>query len=259
LLDTTVSLRIPHKTLHSVSSLILQSVRSANLSVLQIRQFCKNSVMYSFWKSSVSSRNPWENAPSGIVALSAGWSVPRICSFRQNTITASAPLLNASVSLRNLREKHSARRRRSFRNAFDSGIRSNCSFPRETHAQMLYSASVLVPQIVGFARTASRARFATCPKSTRKRTLRHRRSFRKAFVPQISPFRKKSVTCSASFLVSRICSNSLFLTLAWRRRSNCGFLEEIRVKRALLGVVARSFVSLTFSSTWFDYARHRET
>jgi len=186
-------------------------------------------------------------------------SVPRICSFHQNTVTASAPLLDASVSLRNPCEKHSARRRRSFRNAFVSGIRSNCSFPCETHVQMCYSASVLVPQIVGFARTASRARFATRPKSTRKRSVRRRRSFRKAFVPQISPFRKKSVTCSASFLLSRICSNSSFLTLAQRRRSNCRFLEEIRVKRAPLGVVTRSFVSLTFSSTWFDYARHRET
>jgi len=97
--------------------------------------------------------------------------------------------------------KRSAWRRCSFHNAFDLGIRSNCSFPRETHAQMPYSASVLVPQIVGFARTASRARFATRPKSTRKRSVRRRRSFREAFVPQISPFRKKSVTCSASFLV----------------------------------------------------------
>ena len=73
-----------------------------------------------------------------------------------------------------------------------------------------------------------------------KSSAGRRRSFRKAFVPQISPFRKKSVTCSASFLVSRICSNSLFLTLARRRRSNCRFLEEIHVKRAPLGVVARS-------------------
>jgi len=124
---------------------------------------------------------------------------------------------------------------------------------------MLYSASLLVPQIVGFAITASRDRFATRPKSSRKRSVRCRRLFRKAFVPLISPFRKKSVTCSASFLMSPICSNSSFLTLARRRRLNCRFLEEIRVKRAPLGIVARSFVSLTFSSTWFDYARHRET
>ena len=123
---------------------------------------------------------------------------------------------------------------------FDLAIRSNCSFPRETHAQMLYSASVLVLQIVGFVRTASRARFATRPKSTRKRSVRRRRSFRKAFVPQISLLCKKSVMCSALFLVSRICSNSSFLTLARHRRSNCRFLEEIRVKRAPLGVVARS-------------------
>jgi len=45
-----------------------------------------------------------KRAPLGVVARSAGSSVPRICSFRQNTITASAPLLDASVSLRNLRE-----------------------------------------------------------------------------------------------------------------------------------------------------------
>jgi len=186
-------------------------------------------------------------------------SILRICSFRQNTVTASAPLLDASVSLRNPHEKHSARRCRSFRIAFDLGIRLNCLFPRETHAQMLYSASVLVPQIVGFARTASHAHFATRAKSTRNHSVRRRRSFRKAFIRQISPFRKKSVTCSASFLASRIYSNSSFLTLARRRRSNCRFLEEIGVKRAPLGVVACSFVSLTFSSTWFDYARHRET
>jgi len=65
---------------------------------------------------------------------------------------------------------------------------------------------------------------AFLPKSTRKRSVRRSRSFRKAFVPQISPFRKKSVTCSASFLVSRICSNSSFLTLARRRHSNCRFV-----------------------------------
>ena len=208
--------------------------------------------------SSVFSRNPRESTPLVVVARSTGLSVLRICSFHQNTVTASAPLLDASVSLRNPREKHSARLRRSFCNVFDSGIRSNCSFPRETHAQMLYSASVLLSQIVGFARTTSRARFATRPKSTQKRSVRRRRLFRKAFVLQISPFRKKSLPCSASFLMSRICSNSSFLTLARCCRSNCRFLEEIRVKRAPLGIVACSFVSLTFSLTWFDYARHRE-
>jgi len=53
-------------------------------------------------------------------------------------------------------------------------------------------------------------------------------------------FRNKSITCSASFLVLQICLNSSFLTLARRRRWNCRFLEEIRVKRAPFGVVACS-------------------
>jgi len=190
--------------------------------------------------SSVSSRNPRESTPLVVVARSTGSSFPRIlcCSARTPSQTQRCCWIQPFPP--EFHTKRSAWRRRSFRKAFDLGIHSNCSFPRETHAQMLYSASVLVPQIVGFARTASRARFATSPKSTRKRSVVRRRSFRKAFVPQISPFRKKSVTCSASFLMSRICSNSLFLTLARHRRSNCRFLEEIRVKRAPLGVVARS-------------------
>jgi len=170
LLDTTVSSRIPHKTLYSASSLIPQSVHSANSSVLQVRPFRKNSVTCSFRKSSVSSR----------------------------------------------------------------------------------SAMRLTREFARIARFLGKPTYKCCTWGWY--------SFRKAFILQISPLRKKSVTCSASFLVSRICSDSSFLTLARRRRSNCRFLEEIRVKRAPLGVVARSFVSLTFfSSTWFNYARHRET
>ena len=190
--------------------------------------------------SSVSSRNPRKSTPLVIVARSTGSSFPQIrcCSARTPSRTQRCCWIQPFPQ--EFHPKRSARRRRSFRKAFDSGIRSNFSFPQEIHAQMLYSASLLVPQIVGFARTASHVRFATRPKSTQKHSVRGRRSFRKVFVPQISPFRKKSVTCSASFLVSRICSNSLFLTLAWRRCSNCRFLEEIRVKRAPLGVVARS-------------------
>ena len=76
---SSVSSRIPHKTLRLASSLVRQIVRSANSSVLQIGPFPKNSVTCSFRKSSVSSRNPRETAPPGVVARSAGSSIPWIC------------------------------------------------------------------------------------------------------------------------------------------------------------------------------------
>jgi len=93
-----------------------------------IRPFRKNRVTCLFCNSAARSRNPRKNAPLGC------------CSFRKNTVTASALLLDATVSSRNPREKHSARRRRSPRNRpfRDSPRRcSNRLFPQENILESL--------------------------------------------------------------------------------------------------------------------------
>ena len=114
-----------------------------------------------------------KSTPLGIVALpeivrfANPPGVARIVCFLKKIYSnrSSASVLGSAArfahSLENFSHQRSARRRRSFRQAFDSGIRSNCSFlSRARHR-------CLIP------------RFLT--KSARTRSARRRRSFRKAF------------------------------------------------------------------------------
>ena len=103
-----------------------------------IRPFPKNRVTCPFCSSAARSRNPCKNTPLGC------------CSFRKNTVTASALLLDATVSSRYLREKHSARRRRSPRNRpFRESARrcSNRLFPQENVLESLVHVTCSAPPL----------------------------------------------------------------------------------------------------------------
>jgi len=103
-----------------------------------IRPSRKNRVTCPFCNSAIHSRNPGENTPLGC------------CSFRENTVTASVLLLDATVSSRYPREKHSARRRRSPGNRpFRESTRrcANRLFPQENVLESLVHVTCSAPPL----------------------------------------------------------------------------------------------------------------